>query len=141
MEKTYISTQKYLITSPRKLRLVAEMVKKLKPVLAIEQMPFIAKRASEPLMKVIKTAVANARNQGASDTDLIFKEIQIGEGPRMPRGRAASRGRWHQYKKRMSHIRVVLTTRKSEILKSKSETNSKVKNTKIKTASKKGGLK
>src|SRR3990167_5719105 len=111
MEKTYISTQKYLITSPRKLRLVAEMVKKLKPVLAIEQMPFIAKRASEPLMKVIKTAVANARNQGASDTDLIFKEIQIGEGPRLKRGRAASRGRWHPFKKRMSHIRVVLTTK------------------------------
>lgn len=111
MEKTYISTQKYLITSPRKLRLVAEMVKKLKPVTAIEQMPFIAKRASEPLLKVIKTAVANARNLGASDTDLIFKEIQIGEGPRLKRGRAASRGRWHPYAKRMSHIRVVLTTK------------------------------
>jgi len=42
---------------------------------------------------------------------LIFKEIQIGEGPRLKRGQAASRGRWHAFKHRMAHIRVVLTTK------------------------------
>jgi len=137
MEKTYISTQKYLITSPRKLRLVVEMVKKLAPVVAIEKMPFIAKRASEPLMKVIKSAVANARNLGVSDLDLIFKEIQIGEGPRLKRGRAASRGRWHPYAKRMSHIRVVLTTKsKSKTLNSKKTQNAETKNTKTKVTRK-----
>lgn len=136
MEKTFISTQRYLITSPRKLRLVAEMVKKLSPTVAIEKMPFIAKRASEPLMKVIKSAVANARVQGASDTDLIFKEIQIGEGPRLKRGRAASRGRWHPYAKRMSHVRVVLTTRKSQVPMIKSQTNSNDQKSKLKTKTK-----
>ena len=115
MEKTYRATQKYLIESPRKLRLVAAMVKKMKPTEALEKLPFISKRASGDLAKVIGAAIANARVQGASDTTLVFKEIQIGEGPRLKRGRAASRGRWHPFKKRMSHIRVVLVSQVKEV--------------------------
>jgi large subunit ribosomal protein L22 len=115
MEKTYKSTQKYLIESPRKLRLVVGMVRKMSPLEAIDKLPFIAKRASGDLIKVIKSAVANARNQSISDTNLIFKEIQIGEGPRLKRGRAASRGRYHPYKRRMSHIRVILVEKKAEV--------------------------
>lgn len=110
MEKTFKATQKYLIMSPRKLRLVVGLIKKMKPVDAIEKLPFASRRAAGDLAKVIKSAIANARNQGVNDTELIFKEIQIGEGPRLKRGKAASRGRWHPFKKRMSHIRVVLTT-------------------------------
>lgn len=112
MEKTYTSTQKYLIMSPRKIRLVTELVKKMKPLDAIEKLPFVQKRAGEVVAKVIKSALANARVQGATDTDLVFKEIQVGEGPRLKRGRAASRGRWHPFKHRMSHIRVVLVSGK-----------------------------
>ncbi len=113
MEKTYTSTQKYLIMSPRKIRLVTDLIKKMKPVDAVEKLPFVQKRAGEAVAKVIKSALANARNQGASDVDLIFKEIQVGEGPRLKRGRAASRGRWHPFKHRMSHIRVVLVSGKT----------------------------
>lgn len=119
MEKTYIATQKYLIESPRKLRLVVAMVKKMSPLEAVDKLPFVGKRAAGNLAKVIKTALANARNQSASDTNLVFKEIQIGEGPRLKRGRAASRGRYHPYKHRMSHIRVVLTEKKAEVKKEK----------------------
>ncbi|KKQ92056.1 MAG: 50S ribosomal protein L22 [Candidatus Woesebacteria bacterium GW2011_GWB1_39_10] len=122
--------------SPRKIRLVTDLIKKLKPVDAVARLPFVQKRAGEVVAKVIKSAIADAKNQGASDTDLIFKEIQVGEGPRLKRGRAASRGRWHPIRKRMAHIRVVLTTRaKSEIRNPKSETkteNPKVKNLKAK---------
>lgn len=110
MEKQYISTQKYLLESPRKLRLVVEVIKKMKPVDAVEKLPFVQKRAAGDLVKVIKSAIANAKAQGVSDADLVFKEIQIGEGPRLKRGRAASRGMWHPFKKRMSHIRVVLVS-------------------------------
>ncbi len=98
--------------SPRKIRLVTELVKKMKPLDAIEKLPFVQKRAGEVVAKVIKSALANARVQGATDTDLVFKEIQVGEGPRLKRGRAASRGRWHPFKHRMSHIRVVLVSGK-----------------------------
>jgi len=108
--KEYKSTQKYLIGSPRKLRAVVALIKKMKPTEAIERLPFASRRAASDLSKVIKSALANAKNQGVSETDLVFKEIQISEGPRLKRGRAASRGSWHPFKRRMSHIRVILTT-------------------------------
>ena len=110
MKNEYKATQTFLIMSPRKLRFVVDLIKKMKPVEAVEKLPFISRRAGFDLSKVIKSAIANARVQGASDVDLVFKEIQIGEGPRLKRGKAASKGSWHQFKKRMSHIRVVLTT-------------------------------
>jgi large subunit ribosomal protein L22 len=135
--KEYKATQKYLINSPRKLRAVVALIKKMKPVDAIEKLPFASQRAAANLSKVIKAAVANAKNQGVSDADLIFKEIQIGEGPRLKRGNAASRGRWHPFKHRMSHIRVILTTAKSQEPKTKSQTNIKVE----KVSEKKGDTK
>ena len=104
MKNEYKATQKFLVMSPRKLRLVVGVIKKMKPVDAVEKLPFASKRAAFDLGKVIKSAIANAKNQGVSETDLIFKEIQIGEGPRLKRGKAASRGRWHARQKRMSHI-------------------------------------
>ena len=141
MEKTYIATQKYLLESPRKIRLVVPLIKKMKPVEAVEKLPFVQKRAAGDLAKVIKSAIANAKAQGVSDADLVFKEIQIGEGPRLKRGRAASRGMWHPFKKRMAHIRVVLTTTKSETLNPKSETNSKELNSNEKTETTKTEIK
>ena len=120
MQKEFKSVQKYLVMSPRKLRMVAAMAKKLGPLASVEKLPFIAKRATEPLVKVIKGALAQAKERGVNDKDLIFKEIQVNEGPRLKRGKAASRGRYHQFKRRMSHIRVVLTINpKSETLNSK----------------------
>ena len=141
MEKTYIATQKYLIMSPRKIRLVTDLIKKMKPSDAVAKLPFVQKRAADYVSKVIKNAMASAKNAGVSETDLIFKEIQVGQGPTLKRGRAASRGRWAPIQKKMAHIRVVLTTRKSQALSTKSETNLKVENTKIKTTIKKGGSK
>lgn len=134
MNKEYKATQKYLLMSPRKVRLVVAVIKKMKPVEAVEKLPFVQKRAAEDLAKVIKSAIASAKAQGVSDTDLIFKEIQIGEGPRLKRGRAASRGMWHPFKKRMSHIRVILTTNtKSETLNSKEVEKANVENIKKET--------
>ncbi len=117
----YKSEQKYLLLSPRKIRPVVEVIKKMTPMKALDQLPFIKKRASEFLFKVIKSAVANAMQKGAEAQNLVFKEIQIGEGPRLKRGQPVSRGRWHPIKKRMSHIKVILTTKKvAEVLKAKS---------------------
>lgn len=134
--KEFKATQKYLLMSPRKIRLVAALVRKMKPVEAIEKLPFAQKRSATDLAKVIKSAIASAKAQGVSETDLVFKEIQIGEGPRLKRGRAASRGSWHPFKRRMSHIRVVLTTIKSETLDSKPKTNSKESKVKDETKTK-----
>lgn len=109
-----IASQKFLLLSPRKIRPVVLLIKKMRPVEAVNKLPFVGKKAAEPLAKVIKQALANAKVKGLSEDDLYFKEIQIGEGPRLKRGRAVSRGQWHPIKKRMSHIRVVLEVRKVE---------------------------
>ena len=114
-----VQTQKYLRISPRKLRSIAGLVKKLEPAKAVEVLPHLKKRGSLMLLKVVKTALANAKEKGLQEKDLVFKEIQVNEGPRLKRGRAVARGRLHPYKKRMSHIRVVLEKRTIQIQKSK----------------------
>ena len=128
--------QKYIRMSPRKLRLVASMVKDLKPTEAVEVLPHAGKRAAEPLVKAIKSAIANARQKGINDQDLEFKEIQIGEGPTLKRGRPVGKGRWHPYVRRMSHIRIVLESKEPEVVKKK--TKKKVSKTSSKDKSKKG---
>jgi large subunit ribosomal protein L22 len=112
----FISTQKYIRISPKKIRDVASLVKGLKPLRALEVLPFVGKRGALPLEKTLRTAIANAKQKGVSDSDLSIKEIQVMEGPRLKRGIAASRGRWHPIKKRMSHIKVVLIS-KTEVRK------------------------
>jgi large subunit ribosomal protein L22 len=93
------------------MREVVYLIKNLTPVVAIDRLPFTGKKAAIVLRKVILTAVANAKQQGVNPDELIFKEIQINEGPRLKRFQAGARGRAKPYKKRMSHIRVVLTTK------------------------------
>jgi len=116
-----IATQKFIRMAPRKLRLVVPLVKNISPMMAVEVLPHIGKRAAKPLMKVIMSAIANAKEKKLSENDLVFKEIQVGEGPRLKRYHAGARGMAKPYKREMSHIRVVLTT-KSQILNPKSET-------------------
>jgi large subunit ribosomal protein L22 len=120
-----VQTQKFVRMSPRKLRLVADVVRELEPHRALDVLPHLGKRAATPIAKVIKTAIANAKQKGLSEGDLVFKEIQIGEGATLKRGRPVSRGRWHPIKKRMGHIRVVLMTTKSEARSPKSEKEGK----------------
>lgn len=110
----FLAEQKFLLISPKKVRPVANMIKKLSPTKAMESLPFVGSKAAVVLKKVIVSAVANAKAKGASEETLIFKEIQIGEGPRLKRGMAGAHGRWKPIKKRMSHIRVVLETKAEE---------------------------
>jgi len=110
----FISTQKYIKVSPSKIRPVVFMLKGLSPVRAVETLPYVRKRGADYLQKVIKTAIAQAKEKGISDTDLLVKEIQITEGPRLKRGIPVSRGRWHPILKRMCHIRVVLSVKEGK---------------------------
>jgi len=109
------SEQKHLLISPRKVRPVADLIRKMTPERALSILPFIKKRSSQYLIKVIKAAVASASQKGVDQKSLMFKEIVVGEGPRLKRGIPASRGRWHPIKKRMSHIRVVLEARERKV--------------------------
>lgn len=123
------AVQKYVRMSPRKLRLITPLVRGLSPVQAVEVLPNIGKRAAEPIRKVIMSAIANAKEKKLSEGDLVFKEIQINEGPSLKRMRAGARGMYKPYQRKMSHIRVVLST-KSQAPNTKSETNSNFKKAK-----------
>ena len=107
----YISTQKYLRTTPRKLREVTYVIKNMSPVQAIEVLPHMKKRAAVTVLKAVMTCVANAVVKGANPEELMWKEIQVGEGPRLKRFRAGSRGVAKPYVKRLSHLRIVLMTK------------------------------
>ena len=124
-----------MILSPRKIRPVVDVIKKMTPTKALENLPFIKKRASEFLYKVIKSAITNASQKGVEASNLIFKEIEIGEGPRLKRGQQVSRGRWHPIKKRMRHVKVILTTKKVE------EPKKTAKKVEKPVLAKKGGIK
>lgn len=104
-----IAKSKYIRTSPRKMRLVADEVRHLDPQAALISLERLGKRAAGPLGKTIKTAIANAvNNADLKKEGLKIKKIEIGEGPTYKRYRAGSKGRANQILKRTSHIIVVL---------------------------------
>lgn len=114
MTKQLISASaKYIRMSPRKVRLVAEAIKKLKPTESLIYLKNINKRAVQPLTKVIKSAIANAEeNFKIKAEDLTFAKILVEPGPVLKRWRAVSRGRAHPINKRTSHIKVILEAKK-----------------------------
>ncbi len=105
----YIATAKYIRMSPRKVRVVATAVKKFTPAQALVYLGAATRYAAGPLAKAISSALASAKSASVDIDKLKFRAIEIGVGPAMKRMRAVSRGQGHGYKKRMSHIRVVLT--------------------------------
>lgn len=105
----YQAIAKYVRMSPRKVGLVAQGVKRLAPAQAIAYLGRLPKRAGAPLSHVIASAMANAKEKKADEASLTMKSIEVLRGPVMKRWRAVSRGQAHAYKKRMTHIRVILT--------------------------------
>lgn len=106
----YQATAKYLRISPRKARKVADLIRPLSIEKALQQLSIMPKAAGVTLKKVIDCAVANARVKNGKGTDTLrFFRIDVSEGPSMKRWHAVSKGSAHSYKKRMTHIKVVLT--------------------------------
>lgn len=120
-----IAEAKYIRMGPRKVRGVVDAVKHLAPNIALLHLGAMPRRAAAPIAKVLKSALANATNNAKiAQESLSIKSIVVSGGPALKRWRPVSRGRAHPYKKRMSHIRIVLTDNapmKSEKLKVKSE--------------------
>lgn len=112
MEAMHI--QKYIHISPRKLRLVADMVRNVSPLKALDLLAFSYKAAGEDLAKAIKTALGNAKQLGLDQNQVIFKSIEVNESMKMKRFRAGTRGRAKPYRRKMSHIKIVLSEKKEE---------------------------
>jgi large subunit ribosomal protein L22 len=94
--------------SSRKVRLVADAVRGKSVEEAILNLRFMTKRASDPIKKVIESALANAKNNSVPTEGLIIKEISVNGGVTLKRWMPRARGSASAIKKRTSHISVVL---------------------------------
>lgn len=90
--------------SPRKMRMVANLVRGKKVSDAILHLDFTAKRASNPIKTLIESAVANAKNLEIPTENLVVKSIRVDAGKTLYRRRPASRGSAHPIRKRTSQI-------------------------------------
>lgn len=91
--------------SPRKVRLVTNLIKGMNANQALETLQFVNKAASRPVRKALKTAISDAENNFDKDPDrLVIVEAKVNEAPTLKRGRAVSRGRHHKIFKKLSHI-------------------------------------
>lgn len=98
--------------SPRKVRLVADMVRGKSVEKALSELAFLNKRAADPFKKFIESAVANAEhNFKAHREDLTIKEIRVDKGIVMKRFMPRAFGRAYPIRKRASHLKIVLETK------------------------------
>ena len=99
-------------TSPRKMRLVADLVRGEKVERALNILRFSSKEASRRLEKLLLSAVANwqAKNEDADveAAELFVKEIRVDGGSMLKRLRPAPQGRAHRIRKRSNHVTLVL---------------------------------
>ncbi|OZV66856.1 50S ribosomal protein L22 [Winogradskyella aurantia] len=99
-------------TSPRKMRLVADLIRGEKAEKALSILRFSPKEASRRLEKLVLSAIANwqAKNEDADieQADLFIKEIRVDGGTMLKRLRPAPQGRAHRIRKRSNHVTVVV---------------------------------
>lgn len=95
--------------SPRKVRLVAGLVRGKKVAPALDQLSFSPKWSSKPLAKLLKSAIANAKNNfGLKEDNLFIKALTVDGGPTLKRWMPRAQGRATPLNKRTSHITITL---------------------------------
>ncbi|MEI6221759.1 MAG: 50S ribosomal protein L22 [bacterium] len=100
---------RYVRFAPSKGRLVINAVRRLPAERAIGVLTFLNKGASKPVLKLLQSAIANAKNNfGLVIDNLYIKEIKIDQAPVMKRVWPRGQGRADQLRKRMSHITLTL---------------------------------
>lgn len=108
----YSATAKYTRTSTRKVRKVADLIRNQKVTDALDKLSAMSYLAAGDVKKVLESAIANAKQKNIDIQDLFIKTIEIMGGPALKRWRAVSRGRSHGYKKRMTHIKIIIEDKK-----------------------------
>lgn len=123
--------------SPRKVRLVADLVRGLDVADAKHQLHFLIKRSSKSMLKLLNSAIANAEhNFKLKESDLYISELFVNEGPTLKRIMPRAMGRAFHIRKRTSHITLVLEDKEKTEPKEKKEKNKldkKIDNSKEKT--------
>lgn len=111
--------------SPRKVRLVANLVKGKKVDAALDILKFAGKRAALPLERLIKSAIANAKNNFSLEKENLFiKDFRVDVGSILYRRMPRARGTAYPIRKRTSHLSIELETK--EVPPSKRAKKSKI---------------
>ena len=97
--------------SPRKVRLVASLIKGKTVPQALNTLMVTTKRASDPLVKLLNSALANAKDRGFSTENLYVKECTVNQGLTMKRFMPGARGTGFPILKKTSHVKLVLDTK------------------------------
>ena len=105
-------------SSPRKMRLVADIIRGVEVDKALAILKFSKKEASNKLEKVLLSAMANwqTKNEGADieEANLIVKEIMVDSARQLKRLRPAPQGRGHRIRKRSNHITLILGNKETK---------------------------
>ncbi len=115
MKETSLARLSNCPTSPRKMRLVADMIRGKQVETALNSLKFSTKEAAGRLEKVLLSAIANwqAKNDGQriEEHDLFVKDVFIDSGRQLKRLRTAPQGRGHRVRKRSNHITLILDSK------------------------------
>jgi large subunit ribosomal protein L22 len=107
-----IARARYVRATPMKVRRVVELIKGRSAEEALNVLRFAPQSASEPVAKVLASAVANAENNLDLDPETLWiSQIYVDEGPTLKRFRPRAQGRAYRIRKRTSHITVEVESR------------------------------
>lgn len=123
---------RYLRIAPRKVRIVADLIRGKTVEEAQTILNFTVKKAAQPLLKLLKQAIANAKNLELDEQNLYISKINVDEGPKYKRYFPRARGQAYEIQKKTSHITLIL----DEIKKKKLKKIKKVKKAPPKAAEK-----
>jgi large subunit ribosomal protein L22 len=99
----------FLRMSPKKVRLVADVIRGLKVEEAISQLNFLNKAAQKPILKLLNSAISNAENNLELKKDnLYIKEIRVDQAGMLKRWQPRAHGRATPIRKKMSHVKIIL---------------------------------
>lgn len=103
------ATLRQLRISPRKVRLVSGVIKGLDVAAARYQLNALVKKSSTPMLKLLNSALANAKNNfNLEESNLFVKDVIVDEGVKLKRGLPKGFGRISPIQKKTSHIKIVL---------------------------------
>ncbi len=109
------ATHKYIGSSPRKMRLLIDLIRGKSVAEAIEILHFSPKHASKDAEKVLRSAVSNLMNKDESNkhniSELLIKEAYVNVGPTLKRISPAPMGRAYRIRKRSNHVTIVVATK------------------------------
>ena len=109
------ATHRYIGSSPRKMRLVIDLIRGKSVNQAIEILHFNPKHASKPAEKVLRSAVSNLMNKDENTkhdaSDMVVKEAFVNQGPTLKRISPAPMGRPYRIRKRSNHLTIVVATK------------------------------